>query len=131
MNIIQNRYLLEYLKFIVWLKLQVIMIDLVVLLEPTLGGTRRYCLDVLSRIDCNRFKVTFIYSLYRADSAFLDGLKELEKMGITLVEINMVFLSHFLVNSLFQQRFIFKRPRCVDSITEKLNHRESAISPNR
>lgn len=66
------------------------MINLVVILEPTLGGTRRYCLDVLSRIDYNHFKITFIYSLYRTDTAFLNGLKELKKMDITLVEINMV-----------------------------------------
>ena len=43
----------------------------------------------------------------------------------------MVFLSHCWARSLFQQRLRFRLPIWADSMIEKLNQRESSISPNR
>lgn len=76
------------------------MIRIVLVLEPAIGGTRRYLLDVLKNIDSQRFSVVFIYSLFRADKIFIDNLSFLKQKGIILKEIRMVreinFIEDFL-----------------------------------
>ncbi len=63
---------------------------LLILLEATAGGTRKYIIDFLERIDIERYDVVFAYSLTRADALFVEALPALERRGIRLVEIPMV-----------------------------------------
>lgn len=65
-------------------------IGVVCALEATLGGTRKYCVDYLSKLDANKFDVTFIYSLHRADAQFKKDISYLQSLGIRLKEIPMV-----------------------------------------
>lgn len=62
---------------------------IIVVLEATLGGTRKYCADLLRHIDVKAFRVTFIYSLRRADENFASDLSWMRERGIELVEIPM------------------------------------------
>lgn len=63
---------------------------LLILLEATAGGTRKYIIDFLERIDLERYEVVFAYSLTRADALFVEALPGLQQRGIRLVEIPMV-----------------------------------------
>ncbi len=63
---------------------------LLILLEATLGGTRKYVIDLLNGIDKNRFQITFVYATGRADDAFRTELGELRKKGeVDLIELPM------------------------------------------
>ncbi|MCU0453811.1 MAG: glycosyltransferase family 4 protein [Bacteroidetes bacterium] len=66
------------------------MKHLIIVLESTLGGTRKYCADLLQRIDLASYRVTYIYATARADKSFFADLAWMRQRGITLVEIPMV-----------------------------------------
>ncbi|NWG72966.1 MAG: glycosyltransferase, partial [Parvularculaceae bacterium] len=66
------------------------MRHLIIVLESTLGGTRKYCADLLQRIDLASYRVTYIYATARADRQFYADLPWMRERGITLVEIPMV-----------------------------------------
>lgn len=63
---------------------------IVIVLEATLGGTRKYCFDYLSRIDLSMFRVIFVYSRHRADKQFYEDLAILKNRGVEVKEIHMV-----------------------------------------
>jgi glycosyltransferase involved in cell wall biosynthesis len=58
---------------------------LIIVLEATLGGTRRHVLDLLQNLNKDIFDITFVYSKERADETFLLELPHLE--GISCFEI--------------------------------------------
>ncbi len=60
-----------------------------ILLEATGGGTRKYIIDFLERVNIERFEVTFVYSILRADPTFLNALPGLQQRGIKLLELPM------------------------------------------
>lgn len=62
---------------------------LLILLEATLGGTRKYMIDLLERLDLTKFDIEFVYSAVRADEAFLGALPALAASGIRLTEVPM------------------------------------------
>ena len=63
---------------------------IVLISEVTSGGTRKHILDLINGIDKNKFELTFIYSLKRADETFLNSLKDLNNSGIKLIEVPMI-----------------------------------------
>lgn len=63
------------------------MISLLVVLEATLGGTRRHVVDLLCGLDQREFVLTLVYARERADAAFLRVLPELQRRGINLCEV--------------------------------------------
>src|SRR5258708_40214485 len=65
------------------------MTSLLVILEATLGGTRRHVVDLLSSLDATAYNITFIYSSDRADKAFSTALKKLYDRGIRLQDVRM------------------------------------------
>ena len=63
------------------------MISLLVVLEATLGGTRRHVVDLLCGLDQREFVLTLVYSCERADASFFSVLPELKRRGINLNEV--------------------------------------------
>lgn len=60
-------------------------------LEPTLGGTKRYIEDVFYSLkNTNKLKLGLIYSLNRSEPSFLLLLEKLRKNGVELFEVSMV-----------------------------------------
>lgn len=65
-------------------------LKILILLEATLGGTRKYVVDLLRGIDKERFDVIFAYATERADAPFYKALEEFRCDGnIRLVELRM------------------------------------------
>jgi glycosyltransferase involved in cell wall biosynthesis len=64
-------------------------IKLVVVLEATLGGTRKFASDLLLGLDKEKFDITFIYSTDRADEIFFYDLQTIRARGIAVIEIPM------------------------------------------
>ncbi|MFI5206015.1 MAG: glycosyltransferase, partial [Candidatus Paceibacterales bacterium] len=62
-------------------------IKLVVVLEATLGGTRKFTDDLLLGLNKEKFDITFIYSTVRCDEIFIHDLEVLRHHGITLIDI--------------------------------------------
>jgi glycosyltransferase involved in cell wall biosynthesis len=63
------------------------MISVMMVLEATLGGTRRHVVDLLQGLDSREFKLTFVYSRQRADATFLRDLPALAGGRIVLHEL--------------------------------------------
>jgi glycosyltransferase involved in cell wall biosynthesis len=85
-------------------------ISVAIILESTLGGTRKYCYDMLTGIDRSVCDVTFIYSSYRADPQFFRDVKTYEERGdVTLKQVRMVREIHpwFDLISLVQLWWLF------------------------
>ncbi|WP_038031030.1 glycosyltransferase [Thermonema rossianum] len=60
-------------------------------IEPTLGGTKRYIEDVFYALEnVNNLKLGLIYSLNRSEPSFLLLLEKLRKNGVELFEVPMV-----------------------------------------
>lgn len=57
--------------------------------EPGNDGVKSHVIDLLSKISKEKFKLTYIYSLYRYDSIYLDQIKELEKKNVECVRIDI------------------------------------------
>lgn len=64
-------------------------IKLLLILEASLGGTRKHVFDLLKYIELEQFDVTFCYSTVRADNNFFIELEEMRNRGIRFVEIPM------------------------------------------
>jgi glycosyltransferase involved in cell wall biosynthesis len=64
-------------------------IKLVVILEATLGGTRKHVVELLLGLNKDLFDITFMYSLRRADATFRTQLPLLERNGVRLMEISL------------------------------------------
>lgn len=64
-------------------------IKVLIVLEATLGGTRKHVVDILERIDLSKFDVCFCYSTARADRLFFVELLNVKKRGIECIEISM------------------------------------------
>jgi glycosyltransferase involved in cell wall biosynthesis len=58
-------------------------------MESTLGGTRKYIIDLLERLNLERFEVTFGYSTVRADPLFFSALSKVQQRDIRLFELPM------------------------------------------
>ena len=58
-------------------------------IEPTIGGTKRHVLDILTGLDPSRFEFTLIYSAER-DPAFREVAADLAARGVRCVEAPMV-----------------------------------------
>jgi len=63
------------------------MTTLLVVLEATLGGTRRHVVDLLMSLDLQKYDIIFVYSRERADKAFAPALAKLKQRGIRLFEV--------------------------------------------
>ena len=85
-------------------------IKLLVVLEATLGGTRKHVFDILKHIDLSKFEVTFCYTLIRADQNFFKEFERIKERGIALVEIQM-YREISLLNDLKAFIKIFKLVR--------------------
>ena len=64
-------------------------IKILIVLEATLGGTRKHVIDLLSNINLNLFEITFCYSTRRADINFFNDIEVIKYRGIRCVEISM------------------------------------------
>jgi len=53
------------------------------------AGVKRHVVDILRRIDLQRFSVTYYYSLVRSDASYQDEIAEIERRGITCHNISM------------------------------------------
>ena len=60
-----------------------------ILLESTSAVCRKYVIDLMERINVERFEVTFVYSTIRADPMFLNALPGLQQRDIKLFELPM------------------------------------------
>lgn len=65
------------------------MTRLMIILEATLGGIRKHVHDLIEGLDKERFDITFVYSIARADSVFINDLDMLAGSEVRLVEIPM------------------------------------------
>jgi glycosyltransferase involved in cell wall biosynthesis len=65
-------------------KIKVLMIS-----ETSSGGARKHIVELLSGLNKTRYNITFVYSAKRADSVFLNNLKELKALNIKLIELSM------------------------------------------
>ncbi|GKT10734.1 glycosyltransferase family 4 protein [Desulforhabdus sp. TSK] len=86
-------------------------IKLILMLEGASGGARKHVVDLLLGLDKNRYAITFIYSLARADALFLAQLPLLSREGIELAEVpmNRGFQGFFDLKSLLELRRIMRR----------------------
>ena len=64
-------------------------IKVLIILEATLGGTRKHVIDLLSNVDLDQFEVTFCYATLRADINFFNDIEVVKYRGIRCVEISM------------------------------------------
>lgn len=60
-----------------------------VVLEATLGGTRRHVVDLLHYLHDRGDEVTFVFSTQRADEKFFEELDNLKRKGIYCVKLGM------------------------------------------
>ena len=63
-------------------------IKLMIISETTAGGVGKHLIDLLNRLDKNKYEITFIFSLVRADESFLSNLDILEKQSIKLHQLS-------------------------------------------
>ncbi len=64
-------------------------IRLLVVSEPGSAGVRRHVCHLLDHLDIDRFDVTFVYSLARADKTYASDIRGFERKGIRCLEIPM------------------------------------------
>lgn len=79
---------------------------ILILLEATLGGIRKHVLDLILGLDKTTYDIVFIYSLKRADKKFIDDLKYLKTLDISLYEITMAREINPLVDYFSFLRFL-------------------------
>ena len=60
-----------------------------VIMESTLGGTRKHIVDLLYNIPLAQVDLTFIYSKQRADLLFGEGLQKIQQRGVHCLEVEM------------------------------------------
>lgn len=60
-----------------------------VIMESTLGGTRKHIVDLLCNIPLEQVDLTFIYSKQRADLLFEEGLQKIQQRDIHCLEVEM------------------------------------------
>ncbi len=60
-----------------------------IVLEATLGGTRKHVLDLLTYLPANSVRPIFIYSSKRADKTFLMEIPKIKASGIKCIELPM------------------------------------------
>jgi len=66
-------------------------IRLLIILEATLGGIRKHVIDLITEKSLlNKYEITLIYSLNRADDQFIADLQLLRNNNIQLINLNMV-----------------------------------------
>lgn len=63
--------------------------NIAIILEATLGGTRKHVMDLLSRLPNKDYRVTFIFSSKRADKKFFNEVKIIKELGIDCIELPM------------------------------------------
>ena len=98
--------------------------NIAIILEATLGGTRKHVVDLLYNLPLDNFNIHFIYSKERADNDFLCNIENLRKTGIVLCEIKMN--SNILS---FKNFFsLFKVRRYIKSNKIQILHLHGAIA---
>ncbi|HEV7332021.1 MAG TPA: glycosyltransferase [Flavisolibacter sp.] len=63
--------------------------NVVIILEATLGGTRKHVVDLIMELKRQGYVITFLYADQRADSCFETDLEHLKKTGIHCIHIPM------------------------------------------
>ncbi len=71
-----------------------------IVLEATLGGTRKHVVDLISFLPSDTFDITFIYSSKRGDDRFKVDIEWFKTSGYNCVELPMTTKLHSLLNVL-------------------------------
>jgi glycosyltransferase involved in cell wall biosynthesis len=65
-------------------------IKILVLSQPNTAGVKRHVIDILSRIDLDRFEVRFAYNLIASDRDFPSLVESVKKRGVGVFEMSLL-----------------------------------------
>jgi len=87
-------------------------IKVLIILEATLVGTRKYVLDLLKNIDKSKIEITFVYSLLRSNTQFvklLEEICEIKKLFLSEDKFHFIILSAIASICLILSRLIYQK----------------------
>ena len=95
-----------------------------IVLEATLGGTRKHVIDLISGLNKEKYDIYFYYSMYRADPSFIVNIEKIRKSCFQFTNLPMRH-SLFSIKNLAA---IFKFRKIIESESFDVIHLHGAIA---